>query len=206
MTVIDGSFGRILIHHTDSWRGSYYLSEDMTFTPHVHEAVKCYLLKPGDTTILNGDRISINTGNKTLVVTAENEVKFMDRETITHEISTCIVTNGTDSVDPISFDMPIFLIVDKDARTALRYKWSTDLSTSQITPSDKPDFVIDSYGDVAPAIFELSLKNADSPNVTQHATRTESTLRQRLLSDEYKKAALLIILLLVLIISIVLSK
>lgn len=216
MTVIDGSFVRILIHHTDSWRGNYYVSEDMTFTSNVHEAVKCYLLKPGDTSILNGDRISINTGNKTLVVTPENEVKFMDRETITREISTYIITNGTDSVEPIAFDMPIFLIVDNNARTALRYKWSTDLLTSQVTPSDQPNLIVDGYGEVAPAVFELRLKNADTPNITQHAQRPDAqrpdaqrpdaSLRQRLLSDEYKKAALLIILLIILIVSIVMSK
>lgn len=126
VSTLDTNVGTTVLKHHDKWRGDYYLRDDLTFTPHKAQAARVYLLKAGDTSIINGDRISINCGNKVLVVTRENDVRFMDRDQIYHEVRTFTVTDGTDNVTPVTHDTPLYIVSDRQRTLALRYHWSME--------------------------------------------------------------------------------
>lgn len=126
MSGIDTEVGNIIIRHTDKWRGKCYLKEDLTFTGNRAEAIRCYILKTGDTTILNGDRITINSGNRTIIIDNNGKLRFSDRDQLFNNVNSFIITNGTDHTDPISYEATLFFISDKDRKTALKYEWAVD--------------------------------------------------------------------------------
>lgn len=219
--------GNILIKHNDKWRGDYYLTEDLTFTVDRSLAARFYLLKSGDTTILNGDRISINSGNRTLATSDSDTVRLIDRDHSQRLTTTFIVTNGTDNTDPISFETVIFLISDKDRKTALKYEWGMDLinptSDSSMSgavsykPHDHPNLINGNYGDnssINISSFGFLLERADSPITNLDSSRTMLQVTQnKTLSktpteflDGYKGAIMVILLMIVLILCLIASR
>ena len=74
--------GTLFITYSD-WQknGTWYLKDDLTFTTNKNNASKFYLLKSDDSPIINKDRITINVGNRSLVLT-DNGLKFKPRETV----------------------------------------------------------------------------------------------------------------------------
>lgn len=217
--------GNLLIKHNDKWRGDYYLKEDLSFTTDKSLAARFYLLKSGDTPILNGDRISINSGNRTLVIDNENHIRLLDRDQQSREINTFIITNGTDTTDPITYDGGIFFISDKTQKQALKYVWGMELignspdavvsDASNYKPHDHPSLVNENYGTACEAYinaFQFQLERAGVPIMTMQDTKTEATPSNKLISqtgnflDRYKGAILLLLLMVVLILCIAVSK
>lgn len=226
--------GNILIKHNDKWRGDSYLTEDLTFTVDRSLAARFYLLKSGDTTILNGDRISINSGNRTLATSESDTVRLVDRDHAQRFTTTFIVTDGTDNTDPISFETIIFLISDKDRRTALQYEWGIDLisqsSNSSISnaasykPHDHPNLINGNYGgnsSIHINSFGFLLERADLPitnlNTSRNAVKASdrfgalqnkntSTKNATEFLDGYRGAIMVILLMIVLILCLIASK
>lgn len=136
--------GNMLIKCHDKWRGFLYLKEDITLTVDRSLAARFYLLKSGDTTILNGDRVTINSGNKVIIIDESNKIYLHDRtfeDKYINNIKSFIITNGTDNTDPITYETPIYLISNKDKKTALKYEWGINL----ITPTDTFEANNDKY-------------------------------------------------------------
>lgn len=231
MAHVDNILGNILIKHNDKWRGDYYLKDDLTFSLNKLHAGRFYLLKPGDTTILNGDRVSIHLGNRTLIMDNLNILKLVDREQVQRELNSFIITNGTENTDPISYESPIFFISDKSRKTALRYEWGMDLISSNenstlpeamsYKPREHPNLINATYGSTCEIhinSFQFFLERADSPIRTVEAARTLTTSIATStaispikkigsdLFDGYKGAVLVILLMVILILCILASK
>jgi hypothetical protein len=126
MHIIDNNIGNILIKHKNN-NQILYLKDNLTFTNNRFDASKFYLLKSGNTNILNNDRISVNYGNKTLLIN-NNTLRFVDRNNINYSVSTFVITSGSDSILPIQYDTPIFLLTDKYNNIALKYSHKTNSS------------------------------------------------------------------------------
>jgi hypothetical protein len=222
MLSVDNTFGNILLKHNDKWRGDYYLRDDLTFTVDRSLATRFYLLKSGDTTILNGDRISINSGNRTLSITDSNSLRLIDRDQSYHNTGTFLITNGTDNTDPITFETMIYLISNKDKKTALKYEWGLDLIGPQdnniipgtvtgavnYKPRGKPNLINGSYGDICDTYintFEFLLEKADGPITNLDSTQTNNssskhiTVNKNEFFDSYKGALMIFLLMIILI-------
>lgn len=214
--------GNLFIKHNDKWRGDYYLKEDFEFTTDKNLAARFYLLKSGDTTILNGDRISINCGSRVLVIDESNQIKLVDRELCHHGINSFIIGNGTDNTDPINFDSGVFFITDKDEKIALRYIWGmdlidpsdTDTDASNYKPRNHPNLTHENYGNVCEAnigSFQFQLERATVPVTAIEDNRTiavppiKQSSRSWDLFDRYKGAVMLFLLMIILILCIVIG-
>lgn len=210
--------GNLLIKHNDKWRGDYYLKHDLTFSPNRSEAAHFYLLKPGDTTILNGDRVSINSGNRTLILDEANNCRLIDRDQHHRGIRTFIISNNKDSTDPINYDQVLFFISDKTARTALKYEWSMDIirpndgsGSSTYKPRNFPNLTTSTYGtshetELTP--FQFQLERATEPITNLEDNRTVAVAkptRNDNLFDRYKGAILLFFLMILLVLCIMVN-
>jgi hypothetical protein len=195
MTYVDNILGNLLIKYHDRWRGNYYLKEDLFFTPDRSDAARFYLLKPGDTSILNGDRVSIHCGNRTLVIDSHDKIKLVDRERLQiksddYKITSYILTNGTENTDPIGHESPLFIISDRVDKMALKYEWgmeliipqndivtpSSDSNPSNYKPRSHPNLTNASYnGDFSVNAFKFSLERADGPIINAEEARSITT-------------------------------
>lgn len=216
MDPVNNNLGNILIKHHDKFRGDYYLKDDLTFTTDRSLAAKFYLLRSGDSSILNGDRISINLGYRTLIIDDDNQVMLIDREHSYRNVNTVIITNGTDSTDPITFDSVVYLITDKKNKEALKYDWSLNLidsnnSYNDITnykPKESPILTIFKYGGnskVEISSFEFILERADGPitNLIQQNDRLEQRAPKSF--EGYSGALLILLLMIVLVLCLIIS-
>lgn len=123
-----GELGNIIIKYNDNWRGNYYLKEDLTFTTDRSKSARFYLLKSGDTSILNGDRISLHVGSKTLVINTNGIPSLLDRNQISQEITTFIITNNVDGIESISYESNISLASDIANNKYLKFDWVRKLN------------------------------------------------------------------------------
>lgn len=227
VTPLTHTSGNIIIKHNDRWRGNYYLKEDLTFTVNKSQSARFYFLKPGDTTIINGDRISLNLGNKTLIINSDDKPQLIDRELSQHETNSFIITNGTENTDPITYETAMFLVSDRHRKTALRYEWNMILSgdsvpipdSTQYKPQDNPNLANDLYSGISEIqinLFRLYLEKADGPitNITQPANPipnavslvTPSNKISAEFIDGYKGAAIVMLLLVILVLCALVSK
>lgn len=193
--------GNLLIKYHDKWRGAFYLKEDLTFTPDRNSGARFYLLKPGDTTIINGDRITINCGNKILVTNASHEVKLLDRNLIQRESTTFIITDGSDNTDPINYETPLYFICDKDH--ILKHEWSWSQSNdTEYKPDKNPKLVNIEYTNTLDdqVGFQLYLEKAD------HAITHKKAIKSNDLFDNYKGQIIITLLMVILILCILISK
>jgi len=207
--------GNILIKYTDKWRGNYYLKDDLTFTVDRSLAARFYFLKSGDTTILNGDRISVNLGNRTLSITESNQIRLVDREHVNRSIYSFLITNGIDNTDPITFETAIYLISNRDRRTALKYEWGMELispsdgsnNAMNYKPQSSPTLVNEDYGSNYPITsFQFLLERADGPITNMFTTARVSPAVKEPFLDGYKGALMIFLLMVILILSIIASK
>ena len=211
---VSSAYGNTFIKHTDKWRGDYYLREDLTFTVDRSQACKFYLLKPGDTTILNGDRIGIHVGSRTLVVDPTGHLRLVDREQLisrSREISTFVITNGSDNTDPITYESSVFFISDKNNGSALKYDWSMNLSlASAYRPHDHPTLINGNYNTSESSFnsFQFALERSDSPITRAIAISSPSSHRPKSseLLDGYKGAVMIVLLMVILVLSVLASK
>lgn len=189
MAHVDNVLGNLLIKYHDRWRGNYYLKADLSFGVDRDEAARFYLLKSGNTAILNGDRVSIHTGNRTLVINDQDKVQLVDREQVsasTYKIHSFIISNGTENTDPIVYESAMFIICDKQAKTALKYEWGMELIINQnepveqiqtmsgasillsndpsnYRPQNRPNLINSTYNaDIQVGLFRFSLERADA--------------------------------------------
>lgn len=217
---VDNALGNILVKHNDKWRGDYYLKDDLTFSVERSQAGRFYLLKAGDTTILNGDRISIHRGNRTLIIDSNGVLGLVDRERQTRGISTFIITDGSDNTDPITYESSLFLISDKSNNMALKYEWGMNLvsdNTSTYYPRDNPNLINSNYqaNEANPNSFQFALERADLPitraDVARTVTfssphvRTQQNKSGEIL-DGYKGAIMIVLLMVVLVLCVLASK
>jgi len=201
--------GNILIKHNDSWRGDYYLKDDLTFTLDKTSAARFYLLRFGDSTILNGDRITINTGNKTLSIIDKNIIKLIDRDNdiSLNSLNTFLISNGSDTTDPIIFNTLIYFISSIDHTTSLKYDWGLELISTPGPPNYRPRSMpilinenYNSSGVITP--FQFILESADfpiSPSLSPTVTHVKEI-------DSYKGTFMLLLLLVLLVLCIIISK
>jgi len=223
MLRVDNTLGNILIKHNDKWRGDFYLKDDLTFTVNRSQAARFYLLKSGDTTILNGDRISINSGNRTIMINDLSEVKLIDREQDYNMINSFIITNGTENTDPITYEMAIFLISDKIQKKALKYEWGMDLigtyedsitlGASNYKPHDHPRLINSNYGSVCESYigrFQFLLEKADGPITNIEMTRNTITVSKSKIASEllegYKGIIMIILLMVILVLCVLATR
>lgn len=158
-SALTNDVGTTVIKHHDKWRGDYYLRHDLTFTADKNLAARFYLLKAGDTSIINGDRISINCGNTVLVVDRDNRMRLMDRDQIYHETRTFIVTDGTDNVTPVTHDTLLYILSDRQRTLALKYHWS--MESTVLTPNSP----IDQWPATAPNLVNEEMVAPDDPDI-----------------------------------------
>lgn len=232
VSYIDGingaNLGNILIKHNDKWRGSYYLKDNLTFTVDRSLAARFYILKSGDTTILNGDRITLNSGNRSISVAGIDTIRLLDRalaDQRTRESNSFIVTNGTDNTDPITYETSIYFISNKDQRTALKYEWGMDLITpsdsssvaSNYKPRHHPNLINGFYGGDISSIhpFEFILEKADGPITNLDSSRNLITMQSKLSKNSphsseffegYKGAIMIMLLMIILVLCVLLSR
>jgi len=219
MMYVNDNLGNLIIKHNDKWRGDYYLRDDLTFTVDRKAAGRFYLLKSGNTSILNGDRISINCGNKVLSIDRDNTIRLIDREN-NYNTTTFIITNGTDNTDPIAFETSLYLISDKDEKKALKYDWGMDLvgpidniiipGAVNFKPQQQPKMINGSYADICPTYintFEFLLEKADGPITNLDTSRVSAVLpKTNELNDGYKGAFMIVLLMIVLVLCIILLR
>jgi hypothetical protein len=227
MSGVDNTLGNILIKHNDKWRGDYYLKDDLTFTVNRSQAARFYLLKSGDTTILNGDRITINAGSRTIIIHNTSEVKLIDRDQSHHAVNSFIITNGTENTDPITYETAVFLISDKNQKKALKYEWGMDLigvpennilpGASNYKPHDHPNLINGDYGSTCESYigtFQFLLERADGPITNLETARNtlatskvnNSTKMASELLEGYKGIIMVILLMIVLVLCILASR
>jgi hypothetical protein len=224
MSHVDNTLGNILIKHNDKWRGDYYLQDNLTFGVNRSQAARFYLLKSGDTTILNGDRISLHSGNRTLVISDSNTIRLVDRNLPYRGLNSFIITNGTDNTDPVTYENIVFLISDSQTKTALKYDWRMDLisnpsqnsiissNASDYRPRNQPSLVNSNYESTCESyshMFEFLLEKADLPIIDQSRftlTETSSVKTASDIMDGYKGIIMIILLMVILLLCIVASK
>lgn len=220
MSYIGATSGNIYVKHNDKWRGDYYLTDNLTFTVDKDLAGKFYLLKQGDTTILNGDRITINSGNRTLVVANNNNIRLIDRDQRDQShvgVNSFIITNGIDNTDPITYENTVFLISDKTRKTALQYIWGMDLigsiddqtipNASNYKPRNNPTLINGNYGsscDSYIGLFEFSLERVEGPILNQSYNMLTRTSINKSFDffDAYGSAVIIMLLMIVLVLCI----
>lgn len=224
---ISNHIGNVLIKHKDKWRGNYYLQDDLTFSPDKSRAGNFYILKQNDTTILNGDRISIHLGNRTLVVT-NNGIKLVDRNESHNYNDSLVVTTGLDDTNPISYETELYFITSKTHKTALKYTWVMDLIVSiqdradgsNYRPRDRPNLTNDSYeinettsemnGNNLKFILEKTHQsniNSDTARSTTAIALATSTAQDTTGTlDSYKGVIMIVLLMIVLVLCMLISK
>ena len=224
--------GNMFIKHIDKWRGDYYLKSDLTFTVDKSQAIRVYLLKSGDTTIINGDRVSLNSGNKSIIVDESDTIKLIDRDQSHRGVKNFLVINGTENTDPITYETPVFLVTDKARKTALKYEWGMDLVNTDNTsalgavnykPHNHPKLINGDYGATCESYintFKFYLERADGPitnldtsrnviidNSQQQANQvTMARKNSSEVLDGYKGAIMVVLLMIVLILCIIAMK
>lgn len=191
MEHVDNILGNIIIRHEDKWRGDSYLKQDLTFTSDRDQASRFYLLKSGNSTITNGDRITINSGNKTLV--QDEELALIDRDEITKDKNLMIITDGTDDPKAIAYNSTVFFIVDKDKKTGLKY-----------SVSEKPSKLIsDEYSGITDInSFKFILEKSDNYENGNLKTLTKTSG----FLENNKGMVIMFLLLLLLVLSILAGK
>lgn len=221
MSSVDSMYiGTIFIKHYDRWRGDLYLKDNLTFISNKDQAGRFYILKQGDTTILNGDRISINIGNRTLIIDNNNIPRLIDRDQLGNEIKhprivyTFIVSNGSDNTDPITYDSPISFISDKDDISALKYESHIQPINSQ-NYNIKPTNILTSspinrsHHDSNFETFQFILERSDIPIISSSITKSKTSSLKNKSSDVfdgYKGGIMIILLMVILVLCILINK
>jgi hypothetical protein len=201
----------MFIKYSDKWSGSFYLKEDLTFTEDRNNASKFYLLKTGNTLILNGDRITINFGNKVLCIDDDNSLKLIDREFVSIKNS-IIVTNGTDSSNSVSYNDNLFLITDPIKQLFLKCEWNTDsvnsIKTTVNTKTQRKLILVNSTYNANKDPFIFSFENPDNALTNSNHVKNVINLAKIQQNQNYgfKWFILLVLLIILLVLSVIVNK
>ena len=199
--------GNLYLKFTDKWRGDCYLTKDLTFSSNRDNAAKFYLLKVSgspETTIVNGDIVTINSANQILSIT-DNGLKLISRSHITDRIQNFKITTGMIDNNIISFESPVsFLLNVTNDSVALKYDNTVDLSTHRST-GNVPRLTISPVIDSSEN-FEFSFERSDSPVLTSHLYKTSDiSSPEKIHRPDYKNLILLCSLMLLLFTCIMIS-
>lgn len=160
MTLVRGNKGHLHIKHYDPVSQPLYLTEDLTFSTDRSQAAKFYPLKSADTSIINGDRISLHTGSRTLVINQAGIPQLLDRTQIRNEVSTFVIMNGTNNTQAIECETNILFVGDRENMSALKYY----LDHGRI-----PHLSYDEFDRSQKSMFQFAFEHASVP-VTQRKT------------------------------------
>jgi hypothetical protein len=211
MSQIENNLGNILIKHKDAYfKTVHYLTEYLTFTTDRDLAGRFYLLKAGDTTILNGDRIRINSGNRTLVINGEGETRMTDRDKIFHNNDTFIITNGTDATTPINYETPFYFISGRSDKIALHFHWGMEILNGASRNNIQPVLNCEKF-DQHPSTLQFYLENVNQPQVGRSPPRPVVTAPRNVSGvsndkiDSRRGFIILLLLIIVLVLAIMVS-
>jgi len=186
MEYVDNILGNIVIKHEKS---ALYLKQDLTFTSDRSLASRFYLLKTGNSSIINGDRITVNVGNKTLVQ-GETSLMLVDRDEVPKDRNSMIITDGSDDPKAIAYGSTVFFIVDKDKKKGLK----KDVSEKKLIGDD--------YGGISDInSFKFILEKADNDN-----GNVKTMARSISFVDANKGLIVMILLMILLVLSILAGK
>lgn len=198
MTGINRELGNILIRHPNKLFRDYYLAEDLSFTFDRSKAARFYLLKSTTDDIRNGDRVTLNVANKTLLITEKGEPALIDRHLI-YTPDSFTITTGLDNQDPIDFKTGIYLISDWRMEYALRYDWNIDVdSVNQTLTNVKPKLIHDKLNnekDLIASRFFLEPYDASPDSIK---TPPVNTVNATATDDKYRNLILLFFLIILL--------
>ncbi len=182
--------GNLYIKYMDRWNGLYYLSENLEFIKDRSAACKFYILKTGNTTIINGDLITIHSGNKSLCI-VDNTIRLINRNTI-YNITYFTITDGSDHTNAITFDQPIYLISDKEKKMALRFE--SDLLNSPPVLSNASQLDANKKH-----TYSFFLERSDTPII--HSSRYKHVSRNNTIkSTDHRVTFIIVCLLLVILV------
>ena len=201
--------GNVLIRYNDRWRGPCYLTDSLTFTTNKAQAARFYLLKSSDTMILNGDRVSLNHGNRTITINEQKKVILRDRELINREISTFIITNGLNNTEPISYDVPLFILNIPSRSTLLNESENSSNNTER-----EQGFCYCSSGLYSPATINIATIDGEFIHTfTFYLERSDDSITNRVAisntkkyDESYRNGMIIVLLLIILILTMIVSK
>jgi hypothetical protein len=205
MSRVEYALGNILIKHQDvQFKRTYYLTEELIFSSKREEAARFYFLKPGDTEVLNGDRISINCGNRTLIMMDDGTLRLVERDQIKNNVDSFIITDGTDSIMAIAYNKPFYLLKSKEESVILRFYWGMDLIGQVYQPSAHPVLKIDDAHVInateAPSLqFRLESTNGPMGRPRSNSITLES---QQSVTDSQRNILIITILMILLVLAI----
>lgn len=213
MTYVDNKLGDTLIKHHDAWNGDCYLQDDLTFTSDRSAAARFYILKSGNTRIQNGDMITINTGNKTLAVDRQRNIVLRDRDQITNEEMSFILTDGSTSTAPISYDSALFILSDRRNRIGLKFEWEINSIDNPGAinhhPGQRPYLTNTSclnMTDGTMGFYHFKLEKADGQRSSRNVVAAEAKSEPFSWTKGWSGAVLVVMLMIILVLSILVSR
>jgi hypothetical protein len=184
-----------LIKHIDSWRGSYYLRADLTFTTNRSEASRFSIKSATIDTITNLDTVTIECDSIPsigLTVTASGTV------VLSSQPSSFYITNGTDTFDAILCETPLYFFTEAQQRKSLMYEWSL---IDRYHPARKPHLTIGEFAHDQP-MYKFYLERADEPLLKVKEKNSFSKIQP----EAYRTALIIIVLLVILIVLMTISR
>lgn len=198
MTHIDTNLGNILIKYIDNYHQTHYLSENLTFTSQKENACKFYFLKYGNTNIVNGDHITINSGHRTLVIDNNGALHLIDRDHLQSYKNTFTITNGSENDDIISYETRVCFVTDNLDKSALKYYYNPVCNTDLHL---YPELINSKYDNDSQEFFHFYLERIDTP-ITQ---RLQVAAKNTSFIEEYKVVITVTLLLIILVLLIVIQ-
>lgn len=201
----------ILIKHHDKWRGDYYLTDKLIFTTNRTNAAFFSFNKRDNTSILNGDRISIHSGNKILIIDDSGNPALVTSDNIRSETDIFIITDNENNTEPVSYEKNIFIISDNFNKTALKYEWGMDITSdnSGYLPKSNPTIINTSY-DIIPnsSQFLFMFERGDIPITRTTQTNKVQVCHNNKLNivDGYKGVAIIVLLMIILMLCIIINR
>jgi hypothetical protein len=195
MSHIDTNLGNIFVKYVDNYHQTHYLTENLTFTTNKDHACKFYILKYGNTNIVNGDHITINSGHKTLVIDKANNIRLIDRDHTQQYKNSFIITNGSDNDEIISYETSVSFVTDNLEKYALKYHQNTICNNDlQVYP----ELVNSGYISETPELFHFYLEKINLSITNRVKTEAKNTS----FLEDYKigiTVALLLVILVLLV-------
>lgn len=199
--------GNLYITYTDKFKSKYYLTSKLHFTKNIDDACLFYLLNSDDTSILNGNTVTINTSNKLLGLSKDGNLQLIDRNISHHYKNDFIITDGENDNKEIGFNIKIYFIIDNNEKLALRFYHSFNLGKDD----DIPALAVGSYSDgreIGIELFQFTLIKAteNTTNKLKQQDEQISPIKKDPLLENYKGIILIVILLILLMLCLMVVK
>jgi hypothetical protein len=150
---LDNTVGNVLIKQKISYYPNvyFYLKEDLSFTTKREKAGRFHITKPGNSNVVNGDRVHINNGNRTLMLsnneTSTHRLKLLDRDQqLAKKVSdTFVLTNNSDNMEAIGYEKPYYILANRKNKTGLHLYWPMELVGQSMQLTAQAFLNIDSF-------------------------------------------------------------